>query len=320
MRVLVVGAGAVGQVYGRHLQRGGAELTFFVKPKYAEEARAGFTVYPLNEGTEPVGFDGFEVVTTAVEVAAGTWDQVWLSVSSPALKGPWLPELLAAAGEATLIMLQPGLEDRDLLLSHWPEERLVTGLIAFIAYQAPMPGEARFTEPGVAYWFPPMGPSPFGGLDAGRVVDALTAGGCPAVRKTEVARQAAWPSASLNLHVAALESVGWSWDAARQGDTLALASRAAQQAMAVAGAQLGQSVPLGWRLGVRPSMARVLMALAPRVIPLDIETYLGVHFTKVGEQTRQNLGRYIDRGKDLGLEVGALVEMARRVDAARAAA
>ena len=33
MKILVVGAGSVGQVYGYHLSLGGAEITFYVKDK-----------------------------------------------------------------------------------------------------------------------------------------------------------------------------------------------------------------------------------------------------------------------------------------------
>ena len=61
MKVLVVGAGAVGQVYGWHLKRGGVDLTFYVKEKYRAEVEAGLTVYPLNEGqkTARQGVRGF---------------------------------------------------------------------------------------------------------------------------------------------------------------------------------------------------------------------------------------------------------------------
>ena len=53
MRVLIVGAGAVGQVYGHHLQRGGAEVTFLVKPRYETDARAGFTLWRLRRLGRP---------------------------------------------------------------------------------------------------------------------------------------------------------------------------------------------------------------------------------------------------------------------------
>src|SRR5690554_7703480 len=44
-RILMVGAGAVGQTYGYHLSRGGADVTFFVKEKYRAEAEAGFLMH-----------------------------------------------------------------------------------------------------------------------------------------------------------------------------------------------------------------------------------------------------------------------------------
>ena len=65
MNVLIVGAGAVGQVYGRHFQRGGADVAYLVKPEHLDETRRGFTLYPLNDGRPPppVRFEGFEALT-----------------------------------------------------------------------------------------------------------------------------------------------------------------------------------------------------------------------------------------------------------------
>ena len=66
-RVLVVGAGAVGQVYGRHAQLAGADVTFFVREKYRDEVTRGFTMYPLNRrrNTEPVEVTGFAASSRA---------------------------------------------------------------------------------------------------------------------------------------------------------------------------------------------------------------------------------------------------------------
>ena len=84
-RALVVGAGAVGQVYGRHLQLGGAQVTFFVRDKYRAMVERGFDMYALNSRrpTEPVRFEEFSVVSRPDEVAARRFDQVYLTVSSP---------------------------------------------------------------------------------------------------------------------------------------------------------------------------------------------------------------------------------------------
>src|SRR5262249_32829564 len=136
LRVLVVGAGAVGQAYGLHLQRGGAEVVFFVRDKYRAAAERGFDLYRLRGGGRParVRLDGCAVVSRADEVAARRFDQVYLTVSSPALHGPWLAELIAAAGDATIVSLQPGADDRAVLLAAGvPAERLVAGMITLIS-------------------------------------------------------------------------------------------------------------------------------------------------------------------------------------------
>lgn len=317
MRVLIVGAGAVGQVYGRHLQRAGVEVAFFVKEKHAAEARSGFTMYPLDQGTEPVRFEGFDVLTSVAEVAARSWDQVWLAVSSPALRGAWLPGILGAIEGATLVMLQGGLDDRALVLERWSPERLVTGLIAFIAWNAPLPGDDRMPVPGVAYWLPPLTSSPFSGVDADVAVSRLRAGGLPAKVVEAVQRRSPFPSAALTSHVAALETAGWSFDEVRRSDHLALASAAAHQAMWISARQLGSRPPLAFRLGVRPVAARALLGWGPRLVPFDLEVYLREHFTKVGDQTRQHLRTWTELGKAQGQEVGALVELVRRLEGAR---
>ena len=71
LRVLVVGAGAVGQVYARHYQRGGAEVTLYVRERYRAEAARGFDLYRLRRRrVEAERLDGCAVVTTADQVAA----------------------------------------------------------------------------------------------------------------------------------------------------------------------------------------------------------------------------------------------------------
>ncbi|HLM43186.1 MAG TPA: 2-dehydropantoate 2-reductase N-terminal domain-containing protein, partial [Myxococcaceae bacterium] len=166
-RVLLVGAGAVGQVFGRYLQEAGCDVSFLVKERYAEEARRGFTLHELGlfqRASAPGVFSGFDVLVSHQEVAARGWDQVWLCVSSTALRaGNWVDALARATGEATWVMLQPSLDDRDWLLQWIPPERLVSGMIPFISFHAPLkPGE-RYAKPGTAFWLPPMTRGPFSG-------------------------------------------------------------------------------------------------------------------------------------------------------------
>lgn len=317
MRALVVGAGAVGQVFGAHLARGGARVTFLVKDRYVEECRRGFTLYPLErrDGGAALRLEGCEVVTDA---GGGAWDQVYLTVASNALRGAWLPELARATGEATIVKLQPGLADRAHLAQHVAPRRIVDGEIHFLSYHAPLPGETRFAEPGMAYW-PFPGKAKFSGDDPARVaavVEALEAGGMPAKAVKDLPGTQAFPAAILAAFIAALEAAGWSFARMRSDGLVTLAARAAREAIAVAGREVDARVPVAMKLAASPAAFRAVLGLGPKVVPVDLETYLKVHFTKVGEQMHGSLALYLERARAMGIAVPALGELAERVIAA----
>ncbi len=311
MKVLIVGAGAVGQVYGRHLQVGGADVSFYVKEKYVEACKAGFALHVLNaNGRGSYRFDGAGVLTTPEEVSAATWDQVWLCISATALRGPWLEPFLASIGNATLVAMQPGLDDREFLATLIPDDQILQGMISMVSYQSPLPGEER--TPGVAYWFPPLSPSPFSGPNAERaeaVVEALKAGKCPAKVHPNASLEAARGSAILMPHLAALELEGWSLKALRKGERIAAAAAASKEALAVVVAYTKTSVPGLMSCLVRPSLMRLVLGIAPSAVPFPLEVYLEYHFTKVGDQTRFMIETYVETGKKHGLESPSLTAL-----------
>lgn len=314
MRALVVGAGVVGQVHGRHLALGGADVTFLVKARHAADAARGFTMYPLNRRrrlrAKRVHFTDFAVATSAAEVARTPFDQVYLTMSSPALRaGGWFAELAPAIGRATLVVLQPGPDDRAFVLARVPEEQVVQGLITLVGYHAPLPGESRFPGPGAAYWFPPLAASPLSGPAArlAPVIAALRAGGLPARRVRDVAALASFPTAALTPWLAMLEAARWSFRELRRGrDRMAVAARASAEALRVMASALGRGAPWPLRVVGRPLPLRGVLRLAPLVMPMDVEAYLRAHFTKVGDQTRDLLDAYVARGRADGLPVAAL--------------
>lgn len=311
MRALIVGAGPVGQVFGHHLARGGAEVSFLVRPRYAEACRQGSTLYPLGRRswrTERLA--GCGVITEPGDAAATRWDQIYVAVSSTALvAGDWLAELAAATGDAPIVLLQPNLGDRAFVTAIVDPRRVVDGLIGFIAYYAPLPGETRFTEPGIAYWLPPT-PSPFSGERAADVVAALRRGKLRARRVRDVGATAPFQTATLYAYLAALEGARWSLAEVRRGEWLRLAGRGAAQAMAIASHQLGRRVPWPVRLAACPFMVRLALSLARRIAPLDLETYLRVHFTKLADQTRGGFASYLAHGKAAGLPTDAVEQLA----------
>ncbi len=317
MRALVVGAGAVGRVYGRHLALGGAEVSFLVKEAHLEACRRGFTFYPLNrrgeQRREPVGWRAYGLLVER-EIASTRWDEIYLATSSTALRDRWIGRL-AETGEATVVLLQPGPDDRARLQAVVGPERLVQGVLSLLAYAAPLPGETRFPRPGIAYWFPPAA-APFDGPPDRRaaVVRALRAGGLPARAAADATREAAFATATMMPLLVALEAAGWSFArlfSAAERPRLRTAFAAAREARAVVARTRGRRPPPLLALLARPLPLRLAIAAGRRTVPLDLETYLSVHFTKVGDQTRALIGDYLAHARALGIDAPNLEAIAR---------
>ncbi len=290
VKILIVGAGAVGAVYAWHLQRGGAEVWLYVRPKYRAACEAGLTLYDLNRGRRPGQLRADGCLSEVSALGAHSFDQVWLCISTTALCRPWFEPFAAALGDATIVALQPGPEAQAWLLERVPAERLVSGLISMVSYQAPLPGE-RLREPGIAYWLPPLSPQPFKGPRAAQVIGALRAGGCAAKEDPQLEQMSGFGSGVLMPLMASLELAGWSFSTLKRGHRLRDALRAADEACRAIAAELGVAPPFWLRL-LRPGLARLVITLAPRVVPLDLETYFAYHFSKVGDQTRLLLAQY----------------------------
>jgi 2-dehydropantoate 2-reductase len=317
MKILVVGAGSVGQVYARHFQRGGAEVAFLVKEKHAAEARRGFTLYPLREsGRKPVRFEAFDVVTA---LDGRKWDAIVLCVSSPAIRGKWLDDLAAGSGDATIVMLQPGLTDHAYVAERVGAERLVSGLIGFMAYAAPLPGE-KVPEPGTAYWFPPLQGCPLSG-PAERVapiVEVLARGGFPAKVHPDVQGEIAFKGAVFETYVLALECAGWRFSELRRDrELIRLGARAAREVASIAEKVQGRKAPAVVMLA-GPLGVRVGMCVVSRLAPFDVEAFFKVHFTKVGDQTHQMFETCASLAAQHGLQTPALEALRKRLPAGAA--
>lgn len=299
-RILLVGAGAVGQVFAYHLQRGGADIAMYVRPKYVEECSKGFDLFELGVTHQPRGplrLDDIEVFSSPDELDGQTFDQVWLCVSSTGLQGGWLDEFLSKIGDATLVSLQPGPTDAAFITARYPAERVIHGLIGFIAYAAPLPDE-RFPGEGMAFWLPPLSPSPMGSeeveqarLDA--VTKLLERGGLATKQDRQLANKSVFPTALLSPFLMALELEDWKLGRVRGSTWLTAASEATREACEVMSAQVGHPAP-AVLASQRPWMLRGILGVAPKVMPLPLETYLEYHFTKVGDQTRATIATYLE--------------------------
>ncbi len=299
-RVLIVGAGAVGQVYARHLQRAGVKVDLYVRPQRVEQFIEGFWMYPLNDRNlreNGEHMDGMGVYSEPEQLRGERFDQVWLCVSSTALQGSWLKEVLDEAEPESLVSMTPGYRDEELLKAAFGGP-IVRGLIQFMSYQTPlrlpqgwttndrMEKEALRDQPGVAYWLPPAAKGSFGGDEsaARATVRALREGGFPAKFDRKTVDKGRLGSAVLMPLIAALQVDGWRFDALKRGPNLNLALSASREILEVMAADMGARPPF-WRRFLRPWLGKVMMAISKRLMPFDIEVFLSYHFTKVGDQT-----------------------------------
>lgn len=310
---LIVGAGAVGQVYGHFLQRGGASVSYFVKEKYKEECENGFTLYRCRRSglgaAEKFEADG--VYTQYEDLKNTRWDQVWLTVSSADLRGGWLEQLRDVIGDASVVMLQPDLDDRDYVFSVFPAEQVVCGIVNFISYQTPLPDLPNYhsdaAKEGVAYLVLPMMPAEFSGNEERlpNVMGAMAAGRFNVKVEQDASRIYADRSAMMIPLVALLELENWSFKRLRISNSLDLAVGAAREALVIVAAKFGRRMNWTERLF---SLFWVKMALPVMrfLSPMDAESYAKFQFVKTAPQTRMMLRHFIDDGEKYGRPVESL--------------
>ncbi|MGM0556101.1 MAG: ketopantoate reductase family protein [Myxococcota bacterium] len=310
---LIVGAGAVGQVVAWHLDQGGSDVGFVVKPRHVESTRAGLTLHhqKIVGKTRTHVLEDYDVIADYGEIEPGEWDAVWLCVSSTALRGEWLGDLLERVPDATIVSLQPGLEDREYMLDYIDQDRLVRGMIPFIAYQSPLPGQS-LTE-GIAYFLPPMFPFPFTGERAPGVAEALDRGGLSSTVTDNVGAESSMASTILIPAVGGLELEGWDLKGFRKSDTLDLTACATEEAQAATSAHHAMKVPFTNRLAARPWLFRFGLSAASPMLPFDLEAYLEFHFEKTSDQTRQMLAEWIELGERYDTETRCLRELLDRL-------
>lgn len=293
-KVLVIGAGAVGQVYGYHMTRGGAEVSVLVKPKYRDEALGGWSLKQhrlFGMSQKSYRWVPHQVFTSLRE-AKGIWHQVWLAVPSPALSEPWIQDLQHCVGDATVVLLTPGINDFQILSEHYPANKIVSGMISMVSYAAPLPGQNL--EKCTAYFFPPFSPSPFQGPPerATSAAEFLQRGGCPASVVKDARIQGALASSIMMPMIVGLEQEGWELKRFLNSATFELSLEAATQALAIVKREFALQSTKIERL-LNPKLLKFGLSMAPVFAPFPLEPYLQVHFTKVRSQTDQMMQRYI---------------------------
>jgi len=304
-KILIIGAGAVGLVYGKHFSDAGHEVTFFVKEKHVEALSKGSIVYHMNNDKslkKPIRFSQYSLITSFEDVQQSSWDQIYLCFSSTALQAfDFVGFQQALTSKPTLIMLQPSTQDYQCLTSVFPEEQIVEGMITLISYSAPLSTET-VDIPGTAYWLPPFVPTPFSGQTHRRteIIQTFLEGKIAAKSSKSVRTQSLFPTAFLMAFLTALESSDWHFNSLRSNTPLLIQlNHSVDEIFAALEAEHNVKRPMAFRLS-SPFVLKTLLRIAPHVMPMDIETYFEAHFTKVKDQTKLYMRNYVNAAKSLG--------------------
>lgn len=316
--ILIIGAGAVGQVYAYHLAQAGYQVHFLLKEKYLKEAQQGFVLYNLRQDKKrqhPIVFKNFHCHSSWQSVANVQFSQVWLCVSSTALAAMDLAPMKAAVGEALVVVLQPDPDDVARAQQVFGKQHVVAGMINMISYHTPLATEQTARD-GIAFWIPPVMPMPVDGEVEG--VSALLA----VLKKAKIS--ALWQKrfAIANAHntgflmvfLAALELSDWQFRQLSADKALIKTMIAAQQEVfAALHAEYGSQASIVLRQ-IKPWMLPAMLKVARHVAPLDMETYLQAHFMKVRSQTLLLLEAYIQRANKGGIAVPNLQGLVDKLD------
>jgi 2-dehydropantoate 2-reductase len=123
LRILIVGAGAVGGYFGASLAAAGRDVTFLVRPYRAESLRAhGLQV------KSPHGDLTVQPKLTTAETLSGAFDLIFLSVKAYALEGA-MHDLAPAVGANSMILpVLNGMAHMDRLQDHFGRSAVLGGV------------------------------------------------------------------------------------------------------------------------------------------------------------------------------------------------
>lgn len=315
MKVLIVGAGAIGLVYGYHFAHAGHQVTFMVKEKYQvqlnQEKEAGIVLYHLNDDKKllkPQHFKKFETINHWDDVQG--FDLIALAISSNALRQlplDQIKQILTNIGTDTdLLMLQPSEADFEHLSQVITKEKIFQGMISLISYQTDEVNQ-DIKPAGTAYYLPPM-PMPISASTESqnkRLKDIVSLFKDSNIRVKAVnsaINDSKIPSAFLTTFLCALEAANWEFKRLGQSTDLLKKLGAAQQSLLpqqITGTGFGNSLKkssltLLLKILLRPGLYKLLLKIAPWFVPLPLEAYLKKHFMKVRPQTVIYMQEYKD--------------------------
>ena len=142
MKILVLGAGALGGYYGARLLEAGAEVTFLVRPKRADQLQESGLVVQ-----SPLGNVARTVHTITRDQVTPDYDLVLLTCKTYDLDQAIAAVAPAVGEHAGILPLLNGVATYDILDQHFGTERVLGG-VAYIAATLVPSGHILHLSPG----------------------------------------------------------------------------------------------------------------------------------------------------------------------------
>ena len=172
MRFLIIGAGALGGYYGAMLVKGGADVTFLVRPRRAAQlAEQGLVI------REPDGEFRTPVKTVQLGAVGGPYDLVFVSCKAYDLDSAIDQFAPVLAIDGAVLPVLNGINHIDILTDRLGAGRVLGGVTRFSVVRNP---DGVIVRPGIGAW-----QTSFGELSGERsarceaIHAAFTAGGVP---------------------------------------------------------------------------------------------------------------------------------------------
>ena len=277
--ILIVGAGAVGVVYGAALHAIGENVTFWVREKYLEETRQGIDLHTISVMGSPKKVEVSKQAVAKTEDLVNSPDEIWLCVSKTAVKSQSITNLVNAFPDAHIVSFQPGLTDLARLKKRFPEHKIDGGVIGFVAYQP----HAKETRKGISVWYPPAAPSQFYTENAADFAARLTRGGCPSKVNKNAPEVVSQMTIVLNALVLHLELVDWKFK--RFKEVLKPFNAFIEENLKIVNTHNKTKKMKGLFVLKSSFTFQSLLQTVSLAAPFDFEAYLEYHFLKVRDQS-----------------------------------
>jgi len=315
MKILLVGCGAVGQVFGLYLQKAGVELGFYARPESAQRLEqalegGGLPLFQITHSRRknPIThrLEKYQVVTDLAGCRQFEPDQIWFTTPSTVYHSTWFQEFLREVSSQRVVCFPPEGKRTEFIPEGEGEDRLVFGGITFIAWQGDLDGGGGRPD-AVNYWLPPLAEIPVLGVGTApeEVAILLKEAGLKAAAKKDYFQEMqAAVTALMSAFVVGFEFAGWSFRVYRRSPWLKLAARSAREGVFSQISKKGLVMGVLFRIITTSALFYLAALILPLVTPFELEKYLQFHYRKTREQTLTLLDLFTKDGQAHGQAVG----------------